>query len=75
MLDEGRRYEGRRAIEAWLRDAMAKFACTVEPLQVTQGEGQLTVRAKVSGNFPGSPVELDHHVTLADGKIAALEIH
>jgi hypothetical protein len=32
------------------------------------------VRARVSGHFPGSPVELRYAFTLHGGKIARLEI-
>jgi hypothetical protein len=32
------------------------------------------LRSRLTGTFPGSPVELDYTFTLADGKIAALEI-
>jgi hypothetical protein len=35
----------------------------------------MTLRARLTGNFPGSSVELDHVFTLEDGKIISLEIH
>jgi len=37
-------------------------------------ETRLTVRARLTGEFPGSPVELDHIFKLSNNKIASLEI-
>jgi len=38
-------------------------------------EGQtVTLPARLSGNFPGSPVELTYTFVLDNGKIASLEI-
>jgi hypothetical protein len=34
----------------------------------------VTVRARLTGEFPGSPVELDHIFKLSGNKIASLEI-
>jgi hypothetical protein len=39
------------------------------------GDGKTVVTAKVSGNFPGSPLNLDHVFELHGDKIASLEIH
>jgi hypothetical protein len=39
----------------------------------TQGD-KVTVRARVTGAFPGSPIELDHIFKLSNDKIASLEI-
>jgi hypothetical protein len=50
-------------------------AFTVEPLRVAQQGSSVRVRARVSGNFPGSPVELEHVFRLGGGKIESLEIH
>jgi hypothetical protein len=34
----------------------------------------VTLRARIAGDFPGSPVELDHIFTLSNDEIASLEI-
>jgi hypothetical protein len=39
----------------------------------THGD-KVTVRARLTGAFPGSPVELDHIFKLSNDKIASLEI-
>jgi hypothetical protein len=38
-----------------------------------QGNG-LLLTVRVSGSFPGSPVDLDYAITLRDGKISSLKI-
>ncbi|WP_210638730.1 MULTISPECIES: nuclear transport factor 2 family protein [unclassified Pseudomonas] len=74
VFDENRTHEGIDAIEAWLRETQQAFAFQVEPVEVIQGAGTLTVTARVTGDFPGSPVRLNHVFTLADGRISSLEI-
>src|SRR6266436_4882237 len=39
----------------------------------THGD-EVTVRARLTGEFPGSPVELDYIFKLSNNKIASLEI-
>ena len=72
--DENHVHQGLGAIRAWLREAQRKYAYTVEPLDVAQQDSTVKVRAKVSGNFPGSPVELNHVFRLTGGRIEFLEI-
>lgn len=75
VRDEGRRHEGYEAIRSWLQEARRKFAYNVEPLNVVQEGADITVLTRVTGNFPGSPIQLEHIFHLVDGKIQALEIH
>jgi hypothetical protein len=72
--DENQAHQGHEAIRSWLQEAKRKYVYTVEPLQVFQRDSTVTVRARVSGNFPGSPVELNHVFRLTGGKIEFLEI-
>lgn len=46
----------------------------VEPIEVVQRGGKTIVTARVSGNFPGSPVNLDHIFGIEGDRIASLEI-
>ena len=74
VRDEGREMRGVGAVRDWMRAAIAKYRHTVEVLSsVTSGDG-ITVRGRVSGNFPGSPIELRHIFVVAGGKITTLEI-
>ena len=74
VRDEGGTFTGRAAIERWNADARAKYHHTVAPLSVSAGDGAIAVLARVSGDFPGSPVELQHAFTLDGDQIASLEI-
>lgn len=72
--DEHNDYRGLDAVRAWRVDTHTKTPFTVRPVSVQERGGKHVVAAEVSGAFPGSPVMLDHSFTLADGRIAALEI-
>ena len=72
--DENHAYHGHESIHVWLREAQRKYAYTVEPLNATRQDSTFKVRARVSGNFPGSPVELDYVFRLTGDRIEFLEI-
>jgi hypothetical protein len=74
VRDEGGTFTGTAAIERWNADARAKYHHTVVPLSVTEGAGTITILARVSGDFPGSPVDLTHIFRLDGERIASLEI-
>lgn len=74
VVDERHEHRGRAAIEAWNAQAHAKYAFTSEVLAAEGGGERSTVRVKVSGKFPGSPIELRFRFTLAGSLIARLEI-
>jgi ketosteroid isomerase-like protein len=72
--DEGQDYHGRDSIRQWKQAADAKYRYVFQTINVqTLGE-LVTVRARLTGEFPGSPVELDHIFKLSAYKIASLEI-
>jgi len=76
--DEGRTHIGIDAVGAWTQGVAAAFSFTRTIIDVKLRANAVVVRARLEGNFPGSPVELHHHFTLADdktgGKISALTI-
>jgi ketosteroid isomerase-like protein len=73
--DEGRDYHGRDEIRAWKEEARAKYQYDLEPLDASINGDIVTVVARLKGNFPGSPVDVDHTFTLENDKIASLVIH
>lgn len=75
VLDEGETHCGRTAIQAWLRATRANIEYSVEPVSVSHQGNTIVVTATVTGNFPGSPVQLDHTFQLAESQIQSLEIH
>ena len=74
VLDEGRKIEGIAAIKRWKRDGKAKYQHKIKVVGAAETGGETIVRGLVSGNFPGSPVELAFAFVLKDGVIAALEV-
>ena len=70
--DEGGTFTGRAAIERWSATARAKYHHTVVPLGATERDGAIVVIGRVSGQFPGSPVELQHVFRLDGETIASL---
>ena len=74
VRDEGGTFTGTAAIERWNAAARAKYHHTVEPLSVTERDGAIVVLGRVAGQFPGSPVDLQHVFRLDGQKISSLEI-
>lgn len=74
VRDEGREYRGRDAIRQWKAAADAKYAYVLAPFEVHTEGNKVTIRARLTGDFPGSPVNLDHIFTLSNDKISFLEI-
>lgn len=74
VRDEGRTIRGADAILAWKAESKRKYQYTVEPIAVTEAEGGAVLTGRVSGRFPGSPVELRYVFGLKGGRIATLEI-
>lgn len=74
VIDERREHQGRQAIARWKTEATEKYHYTSEPLRADLSAADVTVIARVTGEFPGSPVELRYRFTLAGDKIARLEI-
>jgi hypothetical protein len=74
VRDEGHTYMGLASIQQWKAETKNRYSHTVEPLQVTHREGKTILKAKLAGDFPGSPVTLNFSFVLQGGKIASLEI-
>jgi len=74
VKDEGKTYTGLDAIRKWKTDVAAKFTYTTEPLESAQKDGMTVVTCRLTGNFPGSPVNLRFFFRLARDKIALLEV-
>jgi hypothetical protein len=74
MIDDGHTFKGIHAIQAFLAEASAKYGATTVPFAVKDSDGVQVVDAKVTGNFPGSPINLSYRFSLAGDRIAALEV-
>jgi SnoaL-like domain len=74
VYDEGQTYEGMAAIRNWMAATKKKYGHTVAPLELSERGGQSVLKARLAGNFPGSPITVNFSFVLADGKIHSLEI-
>jgi hypothetical protein len=75
VKDEGQTHIGLAAIKAWKTAASARYSYASEPFAMEQKEdGGYAVTSRLTGNFPGSPVNLRFVFRLEGGKIATLEI-
>ena len=74
VKDEGRTYRGRAAIKQWKEEVSTKYQYTSEPFACELGDGAVVVTSRLTGTFPGSPVNLRFFFVLEGDMIASLEI-
>ena len=74
VRDEGAIRQGPEEISAWWRAAKARYRHTSTPLDLHEAAGKTLVRARVSGDFPGSPLVLTFRFALDGDRISELEI-
>lgn len=74
VRDENQIIEGLDAIKKWKAETKKKYQHTLEPLRSNQKDDKINVTNRLTGNFPGSPFELEFVFTLDRDKIVSLEI-
>lgn len=74
VIDERKTHRGREAIRQWKVASTAKYSYLAEPIAIRNERGRSVVTARVTGNFPGSPVDLHYTFTLDGDAISRLEI-
>ena len=74
VRDEGHNYAGHEAIRRWKIASSSKYNYTVEPFAMADEAGLTVVTAHLTGDFPGSPVDLRYRFALDRERIAGLEI-
>ena len=74
VRDEGKTIKGLAAIKEWKAETKRKYQHTVEALASAQKGGETIVTSRLTGNFPGSPIELRFIFRLDGDRIASLEI-
>jgi SnoaL-like domain len=72
VKDEGHTHVGLAAVKLW--KASGQFTYTSHPFAAEQRDGMTIVASHLTGNFPGSPIDLRFYFRLERGKIAFLEI-
>jgi len=74
VKDEGETHSGLEAIKAWKAAASSKYLYTSVPYAMEEKDGLYVVTSRLTGNFPGSPVDLRYAFRLERGNISSLEI-
>ncbi len=72
--DEKHTHRGTSAIKAWFEEVSRKYRTEMSVTGIREQAGQTVLTADVSGDFPGSPFPFQYHLTVRNGKIAALTI-
>src|SRR5258706_15331762 len=69
VQDEAQTYRGLAAIKQWKAEAKKKYQYTIEPLAIARKGTKTIVTNRLTGNFPGSPVDLQFVFRLDGNKI------
>jgi len=72
--DEGRDRRGRDGIREWKEEVDARYRYDSEALEASVQKDTVTLRTRLTGDFPGSPIEVKQVFRLDRGQIASLEI-
>ena len=74
VKDEGHTYSDLAAIKRWKAETSRKYTYASEPIASEERDGKTVVTSRLTGTFPGSPVELRFFFKLDGDRIASLEI-
>ena len=74
VRDENAIQQGKIEIRHWATETIRKYKFQFKPLSANERGGKTILSVEVSGSFPGSPVTLDYHFTIASRKIQSLTI-
>ena len=73
VRDEDHTYVGLDAIKKWKSHTKKDTNHTIHPLAISHSIGKTILTARLTGNFPGSPVTLQFSFVIEAGKIVALQ--
>jgi len=74
VVDEHHTHTGRDAIRRWKESATTKYNYTSEPISSELKDGKTVVTTRLTGDFPGSPIDVRYVFRLDGDRIASLEI-
>lgn len=72
VFDEGKKHQGKKKIKNWIEKANKEYQVTMKPLDYS--ETKQTLKAEISGTFPGSPLVLTYHYEFKNELIQSVEI-
>ena len=74
VRDENATQHGKIEIRRWATETIEKYKFQFKPLSADERDAKTILSVVVSGSFPGSPITLDYHFTIANDKIQSLVI-
>jgi hypothetical protein len=74
VRDENATRHGKIEIRRWATETIEKYKFQFKPLSADERDAKTILSVEVSGSFPGSPITLDYHFTIANDKIQSLII-
>jgi len=74
VRDEKATRSGKIDIERWATETIQKYKFQFKLLEADLRGAEPILSMQVSGLFPGSPITLDYHFTIANDKIQSLMI-
>jgi len=74
VRDENATRHGKIDIGRWATETIQKYKFQFKPLSADKRGAETILSVDVSGSFPGSPITLDYHFTIANDKIQSLII-
>lgn len=74
VIDVDETFEGKAEIKKWINESNSKFEAFSKVIDVKTSGPNVSVLTTVTGNFPGSPVDLKYDFIMSNEKIESLEI-
>jgi len=74
VVDENHTHTGRDAIRRWKESATTKYNYASQPISSEQEDEETVVTTRLTGDFPGSPIDVRYVFQLDGDRIASLEI-
>lgn len=74
VIDVDETFKGKAVIKKWISESNSKYDAFSKVIDVKTYGANVNVLTIVSGNFPGSPVDLKYHFVMLNEKIKSLDI-
>ncbi len=74
VSDEGSVHRGPEEIRGWGERTRSAYRYTADVLRAERDGDRFVLTTRLSGDFPGSPVEVPYHFTLREGLISKLDV-
>ena len=74
VRDENATRHGKIDIGRWATETIQKYKFQFKPLSADNRGAKTILSVEVSGSFPGSPITLDYHFTIATDTIQSMII-